>query len=367
MEQATAGGAPEVELLDRAEIKDGQAVVTYSRTEAAVAELRKKYQGARYDLTTTSGDKAARAARLELVTVRTSLEKKRKELKAPAVEFGNRVDGEAARLTQEILALEAPIDSQIKTDEQRREAERRAKEEAEAARKKRHTDAIARIAGYVAQAAGLPSDRLAKGVQMLETFDLTGFEEFTVDATATRDATLQALRELHAKTVAREQEDARLKAEREEQACVAAAQAQREQELRAQQAELDRQRAELERQQQEREAAERRQREEAEAAQRRQQQAAAQGTPSEPAQPPTVVLMPTRAAASAPSGRIALGAINRRLAPIQIDTAGLAAIGFTPDATEANSKLYDRAKLPAICDALIARLVAVRDGQQEAA
>ena len=151
----------ETELIDRAEIKDGQAIVAYSRTEAALAALREKYKDARYNLTTTAGDKAARGARLELTTTRTNLEKKRKELKAPAVEFGRKVDAEAARLTAEILALETPIDAQIKADEKRRDDERRVREEAEAARKKVHTDAIAKIAGYVAQAAELPSERPA--------------------------------------------------------------------------------------------------------------------------------------------------------------------------------------------------------------
>ena len=212
-------------LVDVAEVRDGKAIVTYSRTEAALAKLREQYQGATYDLTTTAGDRAARAARLALVTLRTDLEKKRKELKAPALEFGKKIDSEAARITGEILALETPIDSQIKADEKRREEERRAREEAEAARKKVHTDAIARMAGYVAQAADLPSNRLAAGIQMLEGLNLAGFEEFTQEATDTRDRTVAALRALHAKALAREEEAARLEAARVEQERVAREQA----------------------------------------------------------------------------------------------------------------------------------------------
>lgn len=102
-----------IELIDTAEVRDGQAIVNYSRTEAALATLREKYTGVQYDLTTTAGDKAARAGRLELVTLRANLEKKRKELKAPALEFGKKIDSEAARLTTDILALEEPIDKQI--------------------------------------------------------------------------------------------------------------------------------------------------------------------------------------------------------------------------------------------------------------
>ena len=53
------------------------AVVEYSATEAALADLRSRYQNVVFDVATTKGDKAARAARLELVTLRTTLEKKR--------------------------------------------------------------------------------------------------------------------------------------------------------------------------------------------------------------------------------------------------------------------------------------------------
>jgi hypothetical protein len=71
--------APEVadEVVDRAEISNGNVLVSYSRTEAAIAELKARYSGVRFDLATTAGDRAARAARLELVRLRTSLDAKR--------------------------------------------------------------------------------------------------------------------------------------------------------------------------------------------------------------------------------------------------------------------------------------------------
>ena len=174
-----------IELIDKAEVRDGKAIVAYSRTEHALAILRGKYKGATYDLTTTAGDKLARAARLELKTLRTDLEKKRAELKAPALLFGKTIDSEAARLTAEIQALETPIDAQIKADEKRREDERIAKEQAEAARRKVHTDGIAMIAGYVGLATDLPAERIAAGIAYLEALDLAGFEEFVTEATET--------------------------------------------------------------------------------------------------------------------------------------------------------------------------------------
>ena len=100
------------------------ALTEYNPTEAALADLRQRYADVAFDLTTTKGDKEARAARKELVTLRTSLEAKRKELKAPALERAKLIDTEAKRIEAAILELEEPIDAQIKADEARRERER---------------------------------------------------------------------------------------------------------------------------------------------------------------------------------------------------------------------------------------------------
>lgn len=374
-----------IELIDKAEVRDGQAIVKYSRTEHALAILREKYKDAKYDLTTTAGDKAARAARLELKTLRTDLEKKRTELKAPALLFGKTIDSEAARLTAEIQALETPIDAQIKADEKRREDERIAKEQAEAARRKVHTDGIAKIAGYVEQAADLPAARIAAGITYLEGMNLADFDDYLAEATATRDRTVAALRALHAKAVAREEEAARLDAERIEQARIAAEQAETARKLKEQQDELDRQRAEvqqreeriaaeerakLEREALERAAAERVQAEAAAAAERAAEEAAAPlppaptYPPAAPTQPLTtgpanVVPMPTKAPA-ATATLIKLGAINERIAPLSIDAAGLAALGFQPASMQGSAKMYAERDLPRMLAAMLQHIGAVQ-------
>ena len=374
-----------IELIDKAEVRDGQAIVKYSRTEHALAILREKYKDAKYDLTTTAGDKAARAARLELKTLRTDLEKKRTELKAPALLFGKTIDSEAARLTAEIQALETPTDAQIKADEKRREDEHIAKEQAEAARRKVYTDGIAKIAGYVEQAADLPAARIAAGITYLEGMNLADFDDYLAEATATRDRTVAALRALHAKAVAREEEAARLDAERIEQARIAAEQAETARKLKEQQDELDRQRAEvqqreeriaaeerakLEREALERAAAERLQAEAAAAAERAAQAAAASPTPAPtyppaaPTQPLTtgpanVVPMPTKAPA-ATATLIKLGAINERIAPLSIDAAGLAALGFQPATTQGAAKMYAERDLPRMLAAMLQHIGAVQ-------
>jgi len=429
--QETIESAPEVaeELVDRAEVKDGQPIVKYSHTEAELAALRVKYKDAKYDLTTTAGNQAARAGRLELVNLRGRLEDKRKAFKAPALEFGRTIDAEAARIKGEILALEDPIDAQIKADEKRRDDERRAKEEAEAARKKVHTDAIAKLAGYVAQAADLGAERLAKGIQMLEGFDLSGFEEYTAEATETRDRTLAALRALHVKAVAREAEEARLVAERAEQARIAAEQAETARKLKAEQEELERQRAalaaerkaaeeareaeerrqkaaaaEAERQriaaeaaaqvEQERQAEIARRREEANAAGSAAMEAISEARQAEDLPAPLIdaleqvasglitdlamgraadaakpaagpAVIPMPTRAPAAQPSLRLGQINQLIAPLQITADGLTSLGFPPAGKDGAARLYFHSDLPRIRAALVAHLQAVQ--LQEAA
>lgn len=60
-------------------------------------------------------------------------------------------------------------------------------------------------------------------------------------------------------------------------------------------------------------------------------------------------------------GRINLSAINEHLAPIKLDAAGLAALGFEPVATVKASKLYRASDLPAIRAALITHLAQLAD------
>jgi len=86
------------EPQDIAEIRDGAAVVKLNRTEAGLLQLRTELAGKVYDLTTVKGDKEARNDRLRCVGLRANVEKLRKSLKAPALEFGRLIDSEAQRI-----------------------------------------------------------------------------------------------------------------------------------------------------------------------------------------------------------------------------------------------------------------------------
>jgi hypothetical protein len=120
---------------DNNELNQVQGVLTeFSRVEAGLAALREKHANTVYEVSTTVGLDAAKAARQEIREPRYAVENVRKAAKAPLVALGKRIDAEAARITAEIMAIEQPIDDQIKAEEARRVAEREAKKAAEVER-----------------------------------------------------------------------------------------------------------------------------------------------------------------------------------------------------------------------------------------
>jgi colicin import membrane protein len=204
-------------------------IVEYSSTAAALAELRQRFGNIAFDLTTTKGDKEARGARLELVRLRTSLEAKRKELKAPALERSRLIDDEAKRITSAILELETPIDQQIQAAEQKKEAERLAKIEAERQRVATLRARIESITSVALRAVGKPAAEVEAKIKLLVGITIgPDYAEFKAEAEAAHADTLAKLRDMHAAALAAEAEAARLAEERAELERLRAEQAERE-------------------------------------------------------------------------------------------------------------------------------------------
>lgn len=90
-------------------------------------------------------------------------------------------------------------------------------------------------------------------------------------------------------------------------------------------------------------------------------------TPAGPSSVANVLPMqrPTPAPASPPT--LMLREINRRLAPMSIDAAGLRALGFEPAAKDRSAVLFHEQQFPAICDAIIATVARAKLQRREAA
>lgn len=56
-----------------------------------------------------------------------------------------------------------------------------------------------------------------------------------------------------------------------------------------------------------------------------------------------------------------LGDINALIAPLQINAAGLAQLGFEPAAIDKSARLYHHSDFPAIRSALISHLSAIQE------
>lgn len=260
-------------------------VAEYTETARGLAELRQQLEGATFDCTTAAGDKQARESRRALVSLRTTLEAKRQELKAPLLERSRLIDAEAKRITGEIVKLEQPIDAVIKAEEARREAIRAERERQEQERRAANIAKVDAIRGIPLSLVGKPVSAIEAATDKLANGCIDVDEDFHDAAREAHAATLAKLNEMHAAAVAAEAEAERLSAERAElerqqaaerervaaeRAEIERHQAEREAAMRAEQERLDAERAEadrLRREQQAREDAERaeRQRQEDEA------------------------------------------------------------------------------------------------------
>lgn len=112
---------------------DGEVLSKYDVTEAALSEMKSRLIVP--DVKTKEGYEFARKGIAECRCLRVAVEKRRKELKADALEFGRKVDAVAKALTSQLEAIEGPL--QAAKDEIDEAAERAKREKEEAERKAR--------------------------------------------------------------------------------------------------------------------------------------------------------------------------------------------------------------------------------------
>ncbi|CAM2167910.1 Phage coiled coil domain protein [Burkholderia latens] len=218
------------------------------------------------EIKNAAGRDQCHAAAMLLRTARTSIRKVGKDARDDATKFSKAVIAEEDRLVALIEPEETRLLGMRDAWDEAREAEKRAKLEAEQRRVAAIREHIDDIRAIAVRAVGMPAARIQGEIEDLEALGITldRFAELTGEAEAVRGATLDKLRELHAAAIAHEAEQARLAAEREalerERAALAEQQRQ-EAEARAEQERVDRERREAEeaarRAQQEREDAER--------------------------------------------------------------------------------------------------------------
>lgn len=193
-------------------------IAEFNQTEAGLAQLRAEIASRTFDCSTTAGDKEARQVRMSLVSLRTTIEAKRKELNAPLLERKNLIDSEAKRIVGEVKALEDPIDALIREADAAREARRQERERIEAERLAAINAQIDRIRHMPSLYVSAQPSVIAEAIAELNGMDLgTLFDDVhRPRAAEVLAAALETLGTLHNEREAAVAEAARLAEERAE-------------------------------------------------------------------------------------------------------------------------------------------------------
>lgn len=189
-------------------------VAVFTQTDAALAELRERYNPDTLpDPNTSEGYEFVRAGAKELTSYRTKLDKERQRIKAPYLEAGRIIDAEAKRITGELRQLEEPIKAAKKEVDDR---EKREKE----ARLARLAEKVNAIRDYPSRARGQSSCDIAELIEECDGIDTQNdFYEATNEAVKAQREALDTLGEMYADRLQFEQaENARMEAERQAEA-----------------------------------------------------------------------------------------------------------------------------------------------------
>lgn len=208
----------QIQMLDEEPSQEATALATYSPVESGLQELEKRMSGVAYDLTTTKGDKMARADRAECVRLRTSADGIYEAWNKPMLALQRGMRDTRDGIKNRILAIEGPVDQQIKADEARRKAAQAERDRIEAEKRATIQAAINRITGFAMDAVGESSaiiDGLRQQLVEMEV-SLEVFGDRTGEAEQARQKVLAQLDSLYANTSLHEEQQAELARQRAE-------------------------------------------------------------------------------------------------------------------------------------------------------
>lgn len=184
--------------------------IEYGVTAAALAELAERYKDP--DASTDDGYAHCKDGCRELTALRTAVETRRKDLKAPALNWGRDVDKQAKDITRRIRVIEHPVRAEKERIDEIKQAEARKAAEAEQARIDGIHDNIEKIAATAREQN--PNDSAAdyqQHITWLTELAITDemFGEFVAEANTAREAALFKLTKWHDAALGREETDRR--------------------------------------------------------------------------------------------------------------------------------------------------------------
>lgn len=230
--------------LAKIDLKD-VALAQFGDWQAQVQAAKGAFTNVVQDLSTQAKIEEVKSTRWRLIgQPRADARKVAAALKSKLASVSKAIGTELETAVKAFDAAEVLITPQIEAAEAKLAAEKAEKDRIENARKQKHLDNIAVIASYVDQAAGLPIDRIEKGIAYVQGIDVSAqvFEEFAARAAEQKQVTIERMQQmvvdLRAKAAA---EALRLENER-----IAAELAEQRRLMAEQQAEIERQRKALE-------------------------------------------------------------------------------------------------------------------------
>jgi hypothetical protein len=178
-------------------------------------ELVTRYDGVVYDATTTKGYNDLKAAIAEVRAPRYAAQNVSKASKSELAAVSRAVGVQEKAIIEYLSPTEQALVAQLEAEDTRRAAAKAAKEQAERERVARHEGKLELIRGYVKGANKVASTNLQIGIDKLAAMTFgPEWEEDADQARGAQEATLVALREILQETLAREQREAEVEAQR---------------------------------------------------------------------------------------------------------------------------------------------------------
>lgn len=175
---------------------EGQEVVLLGVTDAAIAILRTEYEVVP-DATTEAGYTAVKVAATKIMKLRTSVDRRHKELKAPIIKQGKALDAEKNRVTAALVEIEKPWKD--------------AKQVIDDAAKLKEEERLNRIRGKIDEIRNRPLSLLSAGseaigeeLEALNQIDLGDFYDLSGDAAAVIAASRSQMNTMMLSAVERE-------------------------------------------------------------------------------------------------------------------------------------------------------------------
>ena len=197
------------------EAEPKQELLVFGISDQAIAECKQKYSG--LIISDNKSYEATKAARTHVKSLRTDIEKMRKELGKPLHAQLAKYKQEADRLTVLIRAIEDPLQKTVSDWENKKKAEKAEKARVEQERIEGHKSFIRQIRNLGDLVFAATVNDIQHRMEELHTLVVdSSLEEFEIEAGEAKQASQSILEDALIYTKNQEEEQARLKEEREE-------------------------------------------------------------------------------------------------------------------------------------------------------